>query len=105
MVHHIVLFKLKTTPTPELLDEMMMKTRTLLLKVPEVLSIKCGKNIDKRGDFPFFLAIDFDNMEKVAVFHEHPVFAKFRHDVIEAYTSSRLEMNFEMEPGKDVQFS
>ena len=46
MVHHIVLFKLKPEVTPARVEEMMMNTRMQLLKIPEVLSIKCGKRID-----------------------------------------------------------
>src|SRR5437868_7366831 len=46
MVHHIVLYKLKPEVTPARVEEMMMNTRMQLLKIPEVLSIKCGKRID-----------------------------------------------------------
>ena len=46
MVHHIVLYKLKPEVTPARVEEMMMNTRMQLLKIPEVLNIKCGKRID-----------------------------------------------------------
>ena len=46
MVHHIVLYKLKPEVTPARVEEMMMNARMQLLKIPEVLSIKCGKRID-----------------------------------------------------------
>ena len=56
MVYHIVLFKLKPEVTPEKLEEMMMNTRMQLLKIPEALSVKCGKRIDPTNDWEFFLA-------------------------------------------------
>ena len=46
MVHHIVLYRLKPEVTPARVEEMMMNARMQLLKIPEVLSIKCGKRID-----------------------------------------------------------
>jgi hypothetical protein len=33
----------------------MMNSRMQLLKIPEVLSIKCGKRIDSRMPWPFLL--------------------------------------------------
>jgi hypothetical protein len=105
MVHHIALYQLKVEATPELLDEMMLKARTMLLRVPEVLSIKCGKNVNPDSPHSFFYAIDFDNLEKLEVFHQHPSFVKFRQDVITPLTKDCLTLNYEMEPGKDTRYS
>ena len=44
MVHHITLFKLKPEVTPAKLEQIMMTTRMTLLKIPEILSVRCGKN-------------------------------------------------------------
>src|SRR5882724_1697890 len=46
MIHHIVLYKLKPEVTPARVEAMMMNARMQLLKIPEVLSIKCGKRVD-----------------------------------------------------------
>jgi hypothetical protein len=46
MIHHVVLYKLKPEVTPARTEEMMMNARMQLLKIPEVLSIKCGKRVD-----------------------------------------------------------
>ena len=66
MVHHIVLYKLKPEVTPARVEEMMMNARMQLLKIPEVLSIKCGKRIDSHMPWPFFIALDFETMDKLA---------------------------------------
>src|SRR5213596_3448912 len=73
MVHHVVLFKLKPEVTPARIEEMMMNTRMQLLKIPEVLSIKCGKRIDPELPWPFFIAIDFESMDKFEIFREDPI--------------------------------
>jgi hypothetical protein len=43
MVHQVTLFKLKPEVTPAKLEQMMMSTRMSLLKIPEILSVKCGQ--------------------------------------------------------------
>ncbi len=118
MVHHVVLYKLKPEVTPARVEAMMMNARMQLLKIQEVLSIKCGKRIDpespwpfcgKRIDpespWPFFIAIDFESMDKYAIFREDPIFVKFTEEIIKPNTEDSLALDFEMDPGKDVQFS
>ena len=106
MVHHIVLFKLKPEVKPEKLEFMMMQTRMSLLKIPEVLSVKCGKRIDREhNDWPFFIALDFESMDKLALYRDDPVHMKYVADVIRPLTSEKLVLDYEMEPGKDVNFS
>lgn len=105
MVHHIVLYRLKHEVTPARVEEMMMNTRMQLLKIPEVLSIKCGKRIDPEIDWPFFIAIDFESMDKYSIFCEDPIYVKFVEEVIKPNTEDSLVLDFEMDPGKDVRFS
>ena len=105
MVHHIVLYKLNAEVTPARVEAMMMNARMQLLKIPEVLSIKCGKRIDPEMDWPFFIAIDFESMDKYAIFREDPIYVKFVEEVIKPNTEDSLVLDFEMDPGKDVRFS
>ena len=49
---------------------MMRQTRTTLLKIPEVLSVKCGKRIDPECEWPFFLAVDVESMDKLAMYRD-----------------------------------
>ena len=105
MVHHIVLYRLKQEVTPARVEEMMMNARMQLLKIPEVLSIKCGKRIDPETDWPFFIAIDFESMDKFAMFREDSIYVKFVEEVIKPNTEESLVLDFEMDPGKDVRFS
>ncbi len=105
MVHHVVLYKLKSEVAPARVEQMMMNARMQLLKIPEVLSIKCGKRIDPEMDWPFFIAIDFESMDKYGIFREDPIFVKFTEEIIKPNTEDSLVLDFEMDPGKDVQFS
>lgn len=83
----------------------MMNARMQLLKIPEVLSIKCGKRISSEMEWPFFIAIDFESMDKQEIFREDPIFVKFNEEIIKTHTASALTLDFEMDPGKDVRFS
>jgi len=105
MVHHIVLFKLKPEVTPEKLEEMMRQTRISLLKIDEVLAVKCGKNVDPKSPWGFFIAVDFESMEKLAIYREDAIHIKYVEDVIKPNTTERLALDYEMEPGKDVKYS
>lgn len=105
MVHHIVLSKLKPDVQPDQLEEMIMITRMQLLKIPQVLNIKCGKHIDPANQWQFFLACDFESMDKLEAYREHPIHVKYVEEVIKPLTSERLAIDYEMEPGKDVRYS
>ncbi|MEO6847644.1 MAG: Dabb family protein [Chthoniobacterales bacterium] len=105
MVHHLVLFKLKPKTTDETVENMMRETRMQLLKIPEVLNIKCGKRVDPENKWQFFLAVDFESMDRLAVYAKDPIHVKFVEEVIKPNVSDRLALDYEMEPGKDVTYS
>jgi hypothetical protein len=105
MVHHITLFKLKPEVTPDKLEQMMMATRMTLLKIPEILAVKCGKAIDGTMEWPFFISLEFENMEKLQMTQDDAIYMKFVSDVIKSNTAERIVLNYEMEPGKNVKYS
>ncbi len=82
-----------------------MNTRMQLLKIPEVLSIKCGKRINSEMSWPFFIAIDFESMDKQEIYREDAIHVKFVEEVIKPNVAESLELDFEGDPGKDVRFS
>src|ERR1700759_4205841 len=105
MVHHVTLYKLQPEVTPVKLESLMITTRMTLLKIPEILSVKCGKNIDPKSEWPFFIALDFENMEKLAMTEDEAIYMKFVADVMRQSTTAALVLNYEMEPGKSVKYS
>jgi hypothetical protein len=105
MVHHIILFKLKPEVTPAKLEQMMRNTRMSLLKIPEILSVKCGKAIEPKAAWPFFIALEFDSLEKLAMTEEDAIYMKFNSEVIKPHTAERLTLDYETEPGKDTKYS
>jgi hypothetical protein len=105
MVHQVNLYKLKPDVSVAKLEQMMMSTRMSLLKIPEILSVKCGKNIESKSPWPFFITLDFESMEKAAMTQEDAIYMKFAAEVIKPNTTEKLTLHYEMEPGKNVKYS
>ena len=105
MIHYVALFKLKPKVSEEIIDKMIRASRSQLLRVPEALNVRSGRSVDRDCEWPFFLAIDFENLERLEMFKDDPVSIKFQHDIIEPNTRETLEMVYEMEPGKDPKYS
>jgi len=105
MIHHLVLFKVRPEVDEEKIEWMMRETRIQLLKIPEVLSIRCGKRLKENLEWPFFLAVEIENTEKLALYMTDPHHVKFVEEVIKPFTTDRLALDYETEPGKDVRFS
>ncbi len=105
MVTQVSLYKLRPEITPDRLEDMMRRTRSLLLKIPEVLSVKAGKKIDPFSEWPLFICLDFESLAKQAMCFDDPVWAKFTQEVIKPNTSDQLTLNYELEPGKNIKYS
>lgn len=105
MVHHLVLFKLKPEADDATVEMMMRETRIQLLKIPEVNSVRCGKNITQNAEWPFFLAVEVESMDKLKLYSGDPIHVKFVEEIIKPNTTARLAIDYEMEPGKDVTYS
>ncbi len=84
----------------------MVETRIRLLKIPEVLNLRVGKRIDSlRNPYGFFYSFDTDDMQKLSVIRESAIYVQFERQVLETHRHEALELDFEMEPGKDVRYS
>lgn len=105
MVHHISLHKFSEEPASEKIEELMRTTRMQLLKVPEVLNVRCGKRIDPNNEWQFFVALDFETTEKRDACFEGPIYTNYMERHIRPAVSISISMDFEMEPYKDVRYS
>ena len=99
MIYHLVLFKLKPEADEAKIEWMMRETRIQLLRIPEVLSIRCGKRVDAGAEWPFFLSVELDSIEKLPLYREDPHHVKFVEEVIKPNITERLALDYAMEPG------
>lgn len=106
MIHEVILARFPENSSPDLVEKLMVETRMRLLKVPEVLSLSCGKRIDpKTNPYPFFIAIEFESLAKKRVAYDNPIFTIFLSQIFKPAVADFTTLTFEMDPGKDVRFS
>jgi hypothetical protein len=105
MIHHLVLFKVNADVDEEKIEWMMRETRIQLLKIPEVASVRCGKRVESGNEWPFFLAVELESLDKLRLYRDDPIHVKYVEEVIKPHTSERLALDYEIEPGRDVRYS
>lgn len=106
MVHQVILAKLKPDLSEDTVEKVMVEARIRLLKIPEIRNLSCGKKIDaKNNPHDFFIAMDFENLSKMRVAADSPIYHQFITQIIEPYVLKQTSYEFEMEPGKDIRYS
>jgi hypothetical protein len=105
MVHQLALYKLQSGVTDEVLDDMIRRTRSTLLKVPEVMAVRSGRKIDPQCEWPFFVGLDFESRAKQRIFMDDGAWHKFQNDIIRPHTTDKLVLDYELDPGKNVKYS
>ena len=105
MITHIVFYRLKDEVDDQRLEEMVRTTRSLLLKIPEILSVHSGRNVNTESDWQFFYSIEVDSLSKLAMTMEDPTFLKFLATVVQPNTKDESVFDFEMDPSKDLRYS
>lgn len=105
MVHQLALYKLHPGVTDEILEDMIRRTRSTLLKVPEVMAVRSGRRIDPACEWPFFVGLDFESRAKQRIFMDDGAWHKFQADIIRPHTTDKQVLDYELDPGKNVKYS
>lgn len=105
MIHHVVYFQLKPEVDEATLEELVRGSRSLLLKIPEVLGVKSGRNIDTGSQWRFFVAMEVSSLEKLRIVEDDPFHLKFMEKLIRPHVLAQFALNFELDPSKDLRFS
>ena len=105
MIAHISLYKLKPEVTPEKLEELMTRTRVNLLRVQEVLAVRTGKRVHENDPWQWFVFIEVESLDKLAICQDDPHYIKFREEVVKPAVSEECVQAYEMEPRKNVKYS
>jgi Stress responsive A/B Barrel Domain len=105
MVHYIALYKLKPNTTDDVIEKIIRESRSCFHRVSEAHNFRSGRSIRSDNPFSFFLSADFDNLEKLKMFQDDPVYIKFDSRVVKTHTTECREFLYETEPGKNPEFS
>lgn len=105
MIHHIAFFKLKPEVDDQKLEEMIRMTRSMLLKIPEVLNLRSGRNVDTSAEWPFFISVEVETLEKLRIYMDDPIYLKFVETIIKPNTTSHFTMDYQTDPSKELKYS
>ncbi len=105
MLCQVSLFTLKPEVTPDRLEEMMWLTRTTLLRIREILHLNVGKRVKADSPWDWFVSIEVENLDKLAIAQDDPHYYKYLREVVEPGVDRQEVLTFEMEPRKDVKYS
>jgi len=101
MIEHVVLFKLQPELDPERIEWMLRETRIRLLKMPVVRGLRCGHRVDRETEWPFFLLVELDSVEKLGSFTRDREHVRFLDEVIRPHVTDRLTLDYQSDPGGD----
>ena len=105
MIAYLSLYKLKPEVTPDEIEDIMSQARMQLLRVPETLTVKTGKRVIPDDEWPWFVYLEVETMDKLFIAQDDSHYIKFREEVVKAHISEQHSSAFEMEPRKDVKYS
>lgn len=105
MIAQLTLYTLKPGLAPERLEEMMWLTRTTLLKIPEVLALRTGKRIKPDDPYDWFVFLEADSLDKLAIAQDDAHYFKFLQEVVHPSIEKQDVHLYEMDPRKDVKYS
>jgi hypothetical protein len=94
MIVHLVLFKLKPEVDEAKLEEMIQATRTQLAAISVVLDVRAGRNVDPSSDWPFFLSVEVESIETLAIYRDDPLHMVYVDQVIKPYTTERQALDY-----------
>jgi hypothetical protein len=105
MIHHVVYFQLKPEVDSAMVEELVRTSRSLLLRIPEVMSVRSGRNLDPESQWQFFVAIEVNSLDKLRITLDDPFHLKFIEKHIKPNTVAHFAMDFELDPSKDLKYS
>lgn len=105
MIHHVIYFQLQPGVDKPGIEELVRTTRSQLLKIPEVLSVRSGRNIDPESLWQFYFSIEVDTLEKLRATRDNPFYLKLIEKTLAPVTCARLALDYELDPSKDLKYS
>ncbi len=105
MIHYVVFYETQPHVDDPKRQEMARTARSLLLKIPEIFSVKSGRSLDSASQWSFFVSIEVDSLKKLHIVLEDPIYLKFLESVIKNHTSVSFPQRFELDPSLDLKYS
>lgn len=105
MIHHVVYFQLRPEVDKPAIEELVRTSRSLLLKIPEVLAVRSGRNLDPSSRWQFYFSIEVDSLEKLNITLDDPFYLKLMEKWIRPKIADSFSLDYELDPSKDLKYS
>ncbi len=105
MIHHVVYFQLRPEVDKPAMEELVRTSRSLLLKIPEVLAVRSGRNLDPSSRWQFYFSIEVDSREKLKITLDDPFHLKLMEKWIRPKIADSFSLDYELDPSKDLKYS
>jgi len=105
MVQRVIFYKLKPEVDDIRLVEMMRATRSILLKVPEILTVTAGRALSPENEWPFTVTLEFDTLDRKRIAEDDPAFIRFDQAVVQPFTLDHYHLDYELDPSKALKYS
>jgi Stress responsive A/B Barrel Domain len=105
MIHHVAYFQIKPGVDQATMEDLVRMSRSLLLKIPEVMSVRSGRNLDPDSKWQFYFSVEVDSLEKLRITLDDPFHLKLMEKWINPNTSDKFVMDYELDPSKDLKYS
>ncbi|MDD2676505.1 MAG: Dabb family protein [Methylacidiphilaceae bacterium] len=101
MIHHLCFLEPLPSTSSSELDALMIEIRIILLKLPDIHSLRVGRNLAPGDPFSLFLSFDIDSPEKLEFVQRNPIYYQFERQILDVHAKRIVRYNFDMEPGKE----
>jgi len=106
MIIRLSFHTLKKDLDPLILEEMLRATRSMLLRIPEVLAVRSGRNLDDQESWPFYYSIECGSTSKLQMIEDDPIFQKMVNTIIKPNVGPQKKiLTYELDPSKDLKYS
>jgi Stress responsive A/B Barrel Domain len=105
MIHHAVYFQLRPEVDKPAMEELVRMSRSLLLKIPEVLAVRSGRNLDPSSKWQFYFSIEVDSLEKLRITLDDPFHLKLMEKWMKPNIADSFSLDYELDPSRDLKYS
>ncbi len=94
-VEHVIVFNAETTD-PERVNDMLIKGKQNLARIPGVLTVQVGKAVTDKAKYPFCWLIRFAHEEVVESYKHHPVHTDYADHHFRPLAADRITTDYEI---------
>lgn len=105
MIHHVVYFQLQPGVHQSALEDLVRTSRSQLLKIPEVLGVRSGRNLDPESPWHFYFSLEVDSLEKLRITLDSPFYLKLVEKTVRPKSCDEFCLNYELDPSRDLKYS